>query len=115
MKTVVLEVRSPKEAMAGFAEAWNTNKQQKSGRISFASPELLWKVLTAKRWELLKALCGAGPVSIREAARRVERDVKGVHGDVVALLDAGLLNRTEEGAIEFPYEAVKVEFLLQAA
>jgi len=101
--------------MGGFAQAWKTNKQQRSARISFASPELLWKVLTAKRWELLKALCGAGPVSIREAARRVERDVKGVHGDVVALLDVGLLVRTESGEIEFPYEAVKVEFLLQAA
>ena len=115
MKTVILEDRSPKEAMSGFAQAWNTNKQQKSARISFASPELLWKVLSAKRWELLKALCGAGPVSIREAARRVERDVKGVHGDIVALIDAGLLNRTESGGVEFPYEAVKVEFLLQAA
>lgn len=115
MKTITLEVRSPKEAMSGFARAWKSNKAQKSSRISFASPELLWKVLTAKRWELLKALCGAGPVSIREAARRVERDVKGVHGDVVALIEAGLLNRTEHGGIEFPYEAVKVEFLLQAA
>jgi predicted transcriptional regulator len=115
MKTVILEVRTPSEAMAGFAEAWKTGRSQKSARISFASPELLWKVLTVKRWELLKALCGAGPVSIREAARRVERDVKGVHGDVVALLDAGLLTRTAEGAIVFPYEAVKVEFLLQAA
>jgi predicted transcriptional regulator len=101
--------------MAGFAASWTSGKQQKAARISFASPELLWKVLTAKRWELLKALCGAGPVSIREAARRVERDVKGVHGDVVALLDAGLITRTAEGTIEFPYEAVKVEFLLQAA
>lgn len=115
MKTVILDVRDPKEAMAGFAQAWSTNKQQKSARISFATPELLWKVLTAKRWQLLKALCGAGPVSIREAARRVERDVKAVHGDIVALLDAGLIVRTEEGAIEFPYEAVKIEFLLQAA
>lgn len=115
MKTVILEVRNPKEAMTGFVDAWNTNKQQKSARISFASPELLWKVLTAKRWELLKALCGVGAVSIREAARRVERDVKGVHRDVVALLNVGLLVRTEEGAIEFPYEAIKVEFLLQAA
>lgn len=115
MKTVILEVRSPKEAMAGFAESWTGGKQQKAARISFASPELLWKVLTAKRWALLKALCGAGPVSIREAARRVDRDVKSVHGDVVALLEAGLLSRTAEGAIEFPYEAVKVEFLLQAA
>src|SRR3990167_7402305 len=100
MKTVTLEVRSPKEAMSGFAQAWNTNKQQKSARISFASPELLWKVLSAKRWELLKALCGAGPVSIREAARRVERDVKGVHSDVTALLEAGLLVRSDNGGIE---------------
>lgn len=115
MKTVVLEVKSPKEAMAEFGQAWKTNKQQKSARISFASPEFLWKVLTAKRWEILKTLCGAGPVSIRETARRMERDVKGVHGDIIALLDAGLLNRTKEGLIEFPYEAVKVEFLLHAA
>ena len=115
MKTVILNVRPPDEVMAGFVRAWNTDKQQRSARIRFASPELLWKVLTLKRWELLKALCGAGPVSIREAARRVKRDVKGVHGDVVALLDAGILSRTEDGEIEFPYEAVKVEFLLQAA
>lgn len=115
MKTVILDVRDPKEAMTGFARAWHLNEQRETDRISFASPELLWKVLTAKRWELLKALCGAGPVSIREAARRVARDVKGVHGDVTALLEAGLLNRTESGAIEFPYEAIKVEFLLHAA
>jgi predicted transcriptional regulator len=63
----------------------------------------------------LKALCGAGPVSIRESARRVGRDVKAVHGDVTALLDAGILRRVPDGRIEFPYEAVKVEFLLSAA
>lgn len=115
MKTVTLDVRSPTEAMAEFAQAWQSGKAEKTARISFASPELLWKVLTAKRWELLKALCGAGPVSIREAARRVERDVKAVHTDVTALLAAGVLDRTESGAIVFPFEAVKVEFLLQAA
>ena len=101
--------------MADFSLAWRGRKAQRSARISFASPELLWQVLTAKRWELLKALCGAGPVSIREAARRVNRDVKAVHGDVTALLSAGVLNRTDSGEIEFPFEAVKVEFLLQAA
>ena len=115
MKTVTLDVRAPKEAMADFASAWRTAKPERSARISFASPELLWKVLTAKRWELLKVLCGAGPVSIREAARRVNRDVKAVHSDVTALLSAGVLDRVEGGGIVFPYEAVKVEFLLQAA
>lgn len=115
MKTVILDVRNPKEAMQDFAQAWKTGKAAKAARISFASPELLWKVLTAKRWELLKALCGAGPVSIREAARRAGRDVKAVHGDVTALLNAGVLERSENGQIEFPYDAVKVEFLLEAA
>jgi predicted transcriptional regulator len=115
MKTVILDVRAPADAMADFTHAWTTGKSQRSARVSFASPELVWRVLTAKRWELLKVLCGAGPVSIREAARRVERDVKAVHGDVTALLDAGLLDRVEGGGIVFPYETVKVEFMLQAA
>jgi len=115
VKTVTLDVRAPAETMAEFAQAWKTGKQSKSDRISFASPELLWKVLTAKRWELLKALCGAGPITVREAARRVSRDVKAVHTDLAALLSAGVLVRTEAGQVEFPYEAVKVEFLLQAA
>ena len=115
MKTVTLDVRTPADSMAAFARAWKAGKAQKTARISFATPELLWRVLTEKRWELLKVLCGAGPVSIREAARRAERDVKAVHGDVTALLNAGVLSKTEDGHIVFPYEAVKVEFLLQAA
>ena len=101
--------------MGDFTQAWKAGKAPKAARISFATPELLWQVLTAKRWELLKALCGAGPVSIREAARRVGRDVKAVHSDVTALLSAGVLSRVEGGGVEFPFEAVKVEFLLQAA
>jgi predicted transcriptional regulator len=115
MKTVTLDVCAPSEVMDDFVQTWKTGKAQRTARISFATPELLWRVLTAKRWELLKALCGAGPVSIREAARRVGRDVKAVHGDVTALLNAGVLSRSESGGIEFPFEAVKVEFLLQAA
>ena len=101
--------------MVDFSHAWKRRKAQRSARISFATPELLWQVLTAKRWELLKVLCGAGPVSIREAARRVNRDVKAVHGDVTALLLAGLLIRAQGGGVEFPFEAVKIEFLLHAA
>jgi predicted transcriptional regulator len=115
VKTVVLDVRRPADSMADFVRVWKTGKPEKSARISFATPELLWQVLTAKRWALLKVLCGAGPVSIREAARRVGRDVKAVHGDVTALLRAGVLDRAEGGRIVFPFEAVKVDFLLQAA
>lgn len=115
MNTVVLEVRSLPDTLAAATRAMKTGRGEGAARIGFATPELLWQVLTAKRWELLKALCGAGPISIREAARRVGRDVKAVHGDVTALLDAGLLGRNANGRIEFPYEAVKIEFMLRAA
>ena len=114
MNTVTLEVRSVDELMTGFVQAWTTGKRDSSARIVFSTPELLWQVLTAKRWELLKTLCGIGPVSIREAARRVGRDVKAVHGDITALLNAGVVNRVEGGAIVFPFDAVHVDFTLRA-
>ncbi len=115
MKTVTLEVIDSSDVMSDFVDAWKTGKTRKARRIGFSSPELLWRVLTAKRWELLKVLCGAGEISIREAARRLGRDVKAVHKDVTALLNAGVLDRAEGGGIVFPYDAVKVEFLLHAA
>ena len=115
MSTVVLEVRSLAETLADASRAAKGRRTEWEAHIGFATPELLWQVLTAKRWELLKILCGAGPLSIREAARRVDRDVRAVHGDVKALLDAGVLDRTPNGMVEFPFEAVKVEFVLKAA
>jgi len=41
--------------------------------------------------------------------------VKAVHGDVTALLDADVLSRSPEGRVQFPFDRVKVESLLQAA
>ena len=115
MNTVVLEVRSLRETLSDAALAMNNGRAESEERISFSTPELFWAVLTAKRWEILKTLRGAGPISIRETSRRVGRDVKAVHGDVTALLEAGVLNRISDGRVEFPYDKVKVEFLLEAA
>ena len=46
-------------------------------------------------------MTGQGAMSIREAARRVGRDIKAVHGDIQALIRAGIIDRTEGGVI-FP-------------
>lgn len=113
MRTVTLEV-APRETVMRRALAAFGGKKQ-GAYISFATAELLWKVLTAKRWEILRAMTGAGPMTIREAARRVKRDVKAVHGDVKALLNAGVLRRTDDGKIEFPYDTVRVNFEMKAA
>jgi len=72
-------------------------------------------VLSGKRWELLKIMTGAGPMTIRETARRLGRDVKAVHGDIHALLKAGILTKTEKGHVVFLFDAVRVNFMLQAA
>jgi predicted transcriptional regulator len=113
MHTVTLVVSSHEKINRRFLRAFEGEPQ--GAFISFESPELLFKVISGKRWELLKVMTGAGPMTIREAARRLQRDVKAVHGDVQALLKAGILQKTDKGQIVFPYEAMHVDFMLNAA
>ena len=60
-------------------------------------------------------MTGAAPMTLRQAARLVERDVKAVHRDVHTLLDAGILHKTATGRLVFPFDAVRVSFVLKAA
>lgn len=113
MNTVTLEVSSREKISQRFLSAFEGAPQGKF--ISFESPELLFKVISGKRWDLLKVMTGAGPMTIREAARRIKRDVKAVLGDVQALLKAGLLRKTDKGQIVFPFDVVHVDFMIKAA
>ncbi|MBI5165385.1 MAG: transcriptional regulator [Magnetospirillum sp.] len=113
MTTVTLSVAAPEDVERRVLAAFDGRAQ--GAHISFASIELLWQTLTHKRWELLKAMTGQGGMTIREAARRVGRDVKAVHRDVHALLDAGVLDRGEDGRIVFPYDAIHVDFTITKA
>ena len=113
MKTVTIGVSSPDDTKGRMRRAFQAGKQ--GAFIGFASLDLLWKVLTPKRWEIVRAMTGAGPLAIRELSRRVERDVKSVHGDVHALLKAGVLDRADDGRVVFPYDEVRVDFVVRAA
>jgi predicted transcriptional regulator len=113
MRIVTLEVASRDIINQRFLRAFDGEPQ--GSFISFASPELLFKVISGKRWDLLKTMTGAGPLAIREIARRLHRDVKAVHGDVQSLLKAGILEKTAEGTISFPFDAVHIDFMLKAA
>jgi predicted transcriptional regulator len=113
MKVVTLQVAKVGDVKRRLRDAFKGKKQ--GAHISFATPELLFRLLTAKRWEIIRALTGAGPVTIRETARRVGRDVKAVHGDVHALLKAGVLQKTADGLIVFPFDAIHVDVILRAA
>jgi len=110
MKTVTVGVSSIEDVQRRTATALRGQRQ--GAYISFASDELLWKTITPKRWRILKSIAGEAPMAIREIARRVDRDMRAVQSDVHVLLNAGLVERTDDGCVRFPYDAIHVNFVL---
>ena len=113
MTTVHIGVTSRDDFKRRAKAAFRGEKQGE--HIGFASLERMHKVLTPNRWTMLQAMMGREPMGIRELARALERDVKQVHTDVTALINAGVIDRTEAGAVTFPYDAVHVDFIVKAA
>ena len=113
-RMLTIDVRSLEQVAADMKAAFR-GKAAATPRYSFRTREDLLRTLNPNRWGLLEALTGAGPLGVRELARRVGRDVKGVHTDAQALLLCGLLDKTADGQLSFPYEAVHVDFMLMKA
>jgi len=113
MRIVTLDVSARESVNNRFLRAFEGEAQ--GDVISFESPALLFKVLSGKRWEVMNVMTGSGAMTIRELARRLGKDVKAVHGDVHALLNAGILQKTDTGQIIFPFDALHVDFMLKDA
>jgi len=113
MRTVTMEVSSRETTNRRFLKAFDGEPQ--GDIISFETPALLFKTLSGRRWEVLNIMTGAGPLTIRELARRMGRDVKAVHGDVHVLLNAGILEKTDNNLIVFPFDSLHVDFVLKDA
>ena len=45
----------------------------------------------------------------------LQRDYRGVHADVMALLDAGLIERSENGKIAVPWSRITAEMAVDVA
>lgn len=65
--------------------------------ISVPSWEVLGKVLSPRRLEILSAVPELKPASIAALAKALERDFKNVHADVTFLAHIGLLALRETG------------------
>ena len=113
MNTVILEVRSLSDTLADAARAMRSRPRGARGSHWFCLTRAAVAGAYGQTMGIAQKQCGAGAMSIREAPRRVGRDVKAVHGDVVALLDAGVLSRAADGASCFPFEAVKLSSCLR--
>lgn len=99
IRTATIQVRRGEgavlsETVEAFLEAWRSGESD-GDVFTFSSPTQLFSVLTPKRWALIERLQALGPSSLRGLARALERDVKRVHEDAAALLDWGLVHRTE--------------------
>ena len=110
MKIVTIGVSSRAEVKRSLSAAFRGERQPP--RIGFASAELLMRTLTEHRIQMLRVMCGAGPLGLRELARKLDRDVKRVHGDAHALLKTGVLRKAKDRKLEFPYDVIHVEFEL---
>jgi predicted transcriptional regulator len=115
MRTVILGIETQGDVTRRILATAKGQRKAGDDRISFESVSELWRVLAPKRMEIVRAMTGTGPLTIREVARRVDRDFKAVHSDVTLLVNAGILERTDKGAVEFPYDRVHVEFDMMAA
>ena len=113
MNIVTIEVSTPEKTHERLLGAFDGKAQ--GNYISFPDTESLWKTFTPKRWQVIQEMTSAEAMAIRELARRLERDVRAVHSDVHALLKCGVLDKTSDGKIEFPYDAVHVDFMVTKA
>ena len=105
-----------KAAMRRVAHAAEKAAGYQGETLNFDSPAAFFSHLTEKRWMIVHALQGAGTVGVRDLARRVGRDVRRVHEDATALVNLGLIERTEKGELMCPFSDIHVDMhLLHAA
>ncbi len=113
MTTLTIEVSDLDAVKERMKAAFHGDQQ--GCRYTFLSEEALLAMLNPNRWAILRTLTGSGPMGVRELARRVGRDVKGVHTDSQALAKCGLIDRTKDGKLHLPYDEVRVELRCRAA
>ncbi len=112
--TITISDDAKSKMKALFSQAIKSDEYQ-GEYLDFASPALFFSKLSDKRWKIINALQGAGEVPVRELARRIGRDVKRVHEDAVALVELGLINRTERGGLICKYADIHVDMHLRSA
>jgi predicted transcriptional regulator len=114
----VLEVRvgPAGDALDRFEAAWNRRLEGRPIRtlhvLTLANLPLLAKNLSPARWTLLAELHRAGPLSIYELARRLQRNYKNVHTDVTQLAALGVIERANDNRVLVPWDVLRAEWTL---
>jgi predicted transcriptional regulator len=97
-----------------FVDAWHRagrGEASQERRLAFESWDVLTRVLTAKRLELLRYVRRHDVNSIRGLAKALGRDYSNVYGDVQSLIEAGLLDVGGDG-VRANYDAIETKIAI---
>ena len=81
-------------------------------RLSFESARALFSDLAPARLDLLDTLRRIGECSVYALAKAAERNYSNVHADVSRLEELELIERSQEGTVPVPFDAVEIRFPL---
>lgn len=96
-------------AMKALADG---KKVQPHFGVNFEQIGQMLAAFTPKRWELIAALRQAGPLTVAELARRLNRDYKNVHTDVTQLIEWMAVERGADGRVNVPWSEIVVDMKL---
>lgn len=107
------------ESASRFVDAWRRAEHQDRVEhrhmLTFEDMKTFLRVVTPRRWALLRVLRSEGAMSVRALARKLQRDYRNVHADVAVLERAGLLERARDKRLVVPWDALVAEVDLKAA
>lgn len=101
--------RRAAEAMRALAAG---RKTEPYFGVSFDQVGQMFATFTPKRWELIALLRAAGPLSVAELARRLNRNYKNVHSDVQQLMEWMAVERDADGRVSVPWSQIVVDLKL---
>jgi predicted transcriptional regulator len=102
------------EASRRLVDAWHRAERGETfheRHLAFESWDVLARVLTGKRMELLHYVRRNNVTSVRALAKALSRDYSNVHADVKALAGAGLLDSTPKG-VRADYDAIETKIAI---
>jgi len=114
MDTLIIGNQPQQDIRRRILDVWNSGQAETAARLDYVNLDDAWKVLSPKRRAIMGVMAGAGPLTIREIARRTGRDVRAVHSDVHTLLRSGVIDKTDDDRIVLPYQFVKFDFVLDS-
>ena len=107
MNRIEISVINPGAALDAFADirhqAERSGSQAQPAKLAFGSLHDLFHAITERRLMLLRAVASERDPSIHTLGEALGQDQATIRADVDALLELGLLERTDDGWLEAPF------------